>query len=63
MKEPYMHTIIGSTGRDSGLIILLQLYGSKFGLFQSFLFWVCQYDPPPPPLNLHIGRKTNPILI
>ena len=47
MKEPYMHTIIGSTGRDSGLIILLQLYGSKFGLFQSILFWVGQYDPPP----------------
>ena len=46
MKEPYMHTIIGSTGRDSGLIILLQLYGWKFGLFQSILFWVGQYDPP-----------------
>ena len=61
MKEPHMHTIVGSTGRDSGLIILLQLYGSKFGLFQSILFWVGQYDPPP--LNLHIGRKTNPILI
>ena len=45
MKESYMHTIIGSAGRDSGLIILRQLYGSKFGPFQSILFWVGQYDP------------------
>ena len=57
MKEPYMHTIIGSTGRDSGLIILLQLYGSKFGLFQSILFWVGQYDPPPPHWTFILEEK------
>ena len=40
------------------LIILFQLYATKAGCFESNLFWVGQYDP-----NLHIGRRTNPILI
>ena len=59
MKKPYMCTIIGSSGWEFVLIILFQLYGSKAGLFESDLFWVGQYAPPPP--NLHIG-KTNPVL-
>ena len=47
MKEPYMRTIIGSSGRDCGLIISFQLYGSKAAFFESNLFWVGQYDPSP----------------
>ena len=48
MKKPYMCTIIGSSGWEFVLIILFQLYGSKAGLFDSDLFWVGQYDSPPP---------------
>ena len=44
MKKPYMHTIIGSSGRDCVLIILFQLYGSKARLFEYNLFWVGQYN-------------------
>ena len=58
MEKLYIHTIIGSSGSDCVLIILFQLYGSR--LFEDDLFWVGQYDPIP---NLHIGRRTNPILI
>ena len=39
-KKPYMHTIVGSSGRNFVLIILFQLQGSKTGLFESNLFWV-----------------------
>ena len=60
MKKPYMRTIIGSSGRDCVLIILFQFYDSKARLFESNLFWVGQYDTK---LNLHIGRRTNQILI
>ena len=68
MKKPYVRTITGSSGRDCVLIIQFQLYGSKVGLFEDGLFWVGQYDSPPPPLSSqplshHIGRKTNAILI
>ena len=42
-----MRTVIGSSGRDSVLINLLQLYGSKTGLFKSNLFWAGQYYPHP----------------
>ena len=59
MKKPYMHTIIGSSGRDYALIILFQLYGSKTGLFEGNFFWMGQYYL----LNFHVGRKSNPILI
>ena len=59
MKKLYVRTIIGSSGRDCVLIIVFQLYGSKAGHFKGNLLWVHQYDP----YNLHIGRKTNPILI
>ena len=45
MKKLYMHTIIGSSGRDCVLTILFQLYGSKAGLFEGNLFWVGQCDP------------------
>ena len=41
-----MHTIIGSSGRDSVLIILFQLYGSRAGIFEGNFFCVGQYDPP-----------------
>ena len=51
MKKPFLRTIIASSGRECVLIILFQLYGSKAR--------VGQYDP----LNLHIGRKINPMLI
>ena len=55
-----MRKIKVSSVRDV-LIILLQLYGSKDKLFEDNLFWVGQYDPPPPlTLKLHIGRRTNP---
>ena len=60
MKKQYMCTIIiGSSERVCALIILFQLYAFKDGLFRDNLFWERQYDTP----NLHIGRKTNPILI
>ena len=55
MKKPYMGTIIGSSRRECVFIIFFQLYGSKVGRFE---FGVGQYD-----FNLHIGRKTNQILI
>ena len=53
-----MCTIIGSIGRDCVLIIFFQLYGSNAGTFEGNLFRVGQYNPP----NLHIGRRTSPIL-
>ena len=59
MKKLYMCTIIGSVGRDCVLIIFFQLYGSNAGTFEGNLFRVGQYNPP----NLHIGRRTSPILI
>ena len=38
------NTIIGSSGRKNcGLIIFLQLYGSKGELFESNFYWVGQY--------------------
>ena len=43
MEKLYMHTIIGSSGRDSALV---QIYASKAGLFEGNLFWVGYYDPP-----------------
>ena len=62
MKNLYIRTIIGSSGGYCVLSILFWPYGSKAGLFESHLFWVGHYDPPPTP-NLHIGSRTNPILI
>ena len=46
MKKLYMHTIIGSSGRDCVLIILFQFYDSRARLVESNLFWVGQYGPP-----------------
>ena len=54
-----MCTIIGSYGRDCALIILFQLYGPNVWLFEGNFFWVQQYNNS----NLHIGRRTNKILI
>ena len=45
MKKPYMHTIIGSSGRDCVSVILFQLYGSWARLFEGNLFLVGQYYP------------------
>ena len=42
MKKPYIHTIIGSSGREYVLTISFQLYGSKAELFESNIFWVGQ---------------------
>ena len=46
MKKLYMCTTICSSGKDCGLTILFQFYGSRAGLSESNLFWVGQYDPP-----------------
>ena len=62
MKKPNIHTILGSSRRDCVLIILFQLYDSKSGPFEGNLFWVSVWHSPPP-TNLQIGRRTNPILI
>ena len=35
MKKLYMRTIIGSSGRDCVLIILLELYASKAVFFKA----------------------------
>ena len=48
MKRPYMHTIIGSSGRDCVLIILFQLYGTRAGLFEGNLSGVGQYEHSQP---------------
>ena len=50
-----MCTIITSFEKDCVLIIIF----TKAGLYECNLFWVGQYDPT---LNLHIGRRTNPLL-
>ena len=44
MKKLYMHTIIGSSGSDCVLIILLKLCTSKAGLFEGNFIWVDQCD-------------------
>ena len=44
MKKLYMHTIIGSPGRDCILIILFQVYGSRDGLFEGYFILEGQYD-------------------
>ena len=55
MKKLYICTIITSFEKDCVLIIIF----TKAGLHKSNLFWMGQYDPT---LNLHIGRRTNPLL-
>ena len=52
MKKLYIRTNIGSSGSDFVLITLFQLYGSNAGLSEGNVFWVGQYDPPPPILLL-----------
>ena len=54
-----MCIIIGSSERDCVLIILFQLYDNKGRLFEGNLFWVSQHDSS----NIHIGRRTTPVLI
>ena len=39
-------------------LLNLSLISFRAGFFEGNLFWVSQYDLP----DLHIGRKTNPIL-
>ena len=55
MKKLYICTIITSFEKVCVLIIIF----TKAGLHKSNLFWMGQYDPT---LNLHIGRRTNPLL-
>ena len=56
-----MDTIIGSSGRDCGtLIILFQLDGSKTSFFEGFFFVGGSVEPSP---KFHTGRKTNPVLV
>ena len=43
MKNPYMHKIIGSSGRDCVLIIWFIFNDSRAGLFDGDLFCVGQY--------------------
>ena len=57
MRKLYTRTIIVSSGRECVLIVLFQFSGIKVGLFGGN--WIGQYDLP----NLHIGWKTNPVLI
>ena len=40
-----MRTIIGCSGSDCVLIVLLQLDDPKAGLFEGNLFWVGHYNP------------------
>ena len=47
MKKLYMHTVIGSSGRGCVLIVFFHCYSSKAKLFESNLFLVGKYDPPP----------------
>ena len=47
MKKPYLRTVIGSSGMDCVLIILIQLYSSNARLFEGNIFRVGQYDPKP----------------
>ena len=42
--EQAVHNNLGSSGRDCVLIILYQHYGRKTGLFESYFFWVGQYE-------------------
>ena len=59
----HVHTIIGSSGRKCVLIILFQLYGSKTGFLKVIYSLGRSIWPPSHPSpNLHIGRRTNPIL-
>ena len=61
MKILYMDTIIGSSGRDCGtLIILFQLYRSKTSFFEGIFFVGGSVEASP---KFHTGRKTNPVLV
>ena len=44
MEKLCMHTFKSCSGRKCVLIILVQPYGSKAGLFKGNLFWVGQCD-------------------
>ena len=64
MKKLHMRTNIGSSRSGCVLITLFQLYDSNAGLSEGNVFWVGQYDPPPPTTpDLIIGGRINPILI
>ena len=49
MKKLYMHTIAGSCERDCFNYLISPLYGSKIGLSECNLFWVCQGGGGNPP--------------
>ena len=58
MKKLYMCTIIGCSGRDCASIIFFQLYGFKARHFEVICSGWVSMTP-----NLHVVRRTNPILI
>ena len=49
MKKSFMHAIIGSSGRDSVLIVLFQLSGSKAGFLKVIYSGWVNMTPPPQP--------------
>ena len=56
-----MRPILGYSGRDCVLINFFQLYALGLSFFKLiYSGWI---NMTLPPLNLHIGRRTNPILI
>ena len=56
-----MRPILGYSGRDCVLINFFQLYALGLSFFKLIYSGWINNDPPP--LYLHIGRRTNPILI
>ena len=56
MKQLYMRTIVGSSGRDC--ISYYNLMALNLGFLKVIYSGWVSVTP-----NLHIGRKTNPILI
>ena len=61
MKKLYKDTIMGSSGMDCVLIILFQLY--VWALRLGFLKVIYSGWVSTTSANLHIGRKSNPVLI
>ena len=62
MKQLYMHTIIGSSGRDC---VLIKSYFNFIKVLRLGFLRVIypEWVNITPFLNLHIGRRTNSILM
>ena len=60
LKNLFMHTIIGSSGRDCVLIILFSFMALRLGFLKViYSGWVNMIST----VNLHIGKRTNPLLL